>query len=51
MEQHEFDTAREVLEYMIKSLHCHEPHATNTIDDLEEALGQITCPEDYPEAD
>ena len=48
MDQYEFDIARDVLEYMIKSLHSHCPTATNTIDDLEEALGQITGPEDYP---
>lgn len=51
MDQEDFDKARDVLEYMIASLHSHCPTATNTIDDLEEALGQITCPEDYPEAD
>jgi len=51
MEQYEFDKAREVLEYMISSTHEHEPGATNTIDDLEAALGLITGPDDYPEFD
>ncbi len=47
MDQHEFDTCREVLEYIISQLHKHEPHAVNTIDELEAALSHVNEAEDY----
>lgn len=50
--QEDFDTARDVLEYMVASIQCHEPSAFNTINDMEAVLGSNSWTvEDYPEAD
>ena len=50
-DQYEIDICREVLEALIASMNEHEPHATNTIQDLEDALGVIPNEEDWPNGD
>lgn len=46
--QEDFDTAREVLEFMLESTKEHTPYAVNTISDLESILeGTAFQEEDY----
>lgn len=46
--QYEFDTAREVLEFMVAHTEENEPHAVNTIETLNEVLlGNSFDEEDY----
>lgn len=44
--QYEIDTAREVIEYVLASTQEHEPHAVNTIAELEAVLSAFPYSED-----